>query len=192
MGTMQRVRVILSGFPGGPGVSTFYFIDAATALPALHAFWDQCVGNMPTTVQAQVQNTGDVVSDVDGSLTGSWSGPAQLPLSGVRAGSYAAPSGLCVTWGTNVILDHHHVRGRTFVVPLGGACYQSDGSLDNAVVTSLETAAFNLITAPTGNLLVWHRPRKATATLTAHPGSQVEVVSGVIRDKVVVLRSRRD
>lgn len=197
MATLRRVKVLLSGFPGGPGVATYCFSDVTTALASLGTMWTAFATTMPADVHYQVEGFGDLFDDATGAITGEWSGTAPAAGAGGGGGGYAGPAGAVVTWLTSTIADGRRVRGRTFVVPLSGTNYQNDGSLnaDTIATLSLAAGAFRLSEAATFS--IWHRPRlerAATAKLkflAAHPGASGLVTDSVVHDRIAILRSRR-
>ena len=116
---------------------------------------------------------------------------------------YNAAGGAMIKWLTTGIVRGHRVRGRTFLVPLGGDLYQADGTLNDGVAASILLNAGNLVTALSTSMFVWSRPRKATPQWTdvrghVHParlasvGEVFPIIAASVPDKSVVLRSRRD
>jgi len=185
---LGRHRTTWNGFVGGPGVTTLYW-DIAAATPNLAAwntFLTAIQARFPSVLTWQSQNSGDVLDDVTGNIIGSWTGAAQASVAGTAAGAYSAPAGSCVNWRTAGIVSGHRVRGRTFLVPMSGAAYDTDGTIAAAALTTLRTALATFQAAASPNLLVWHRP-------VAHTGGDSFPVTGAdIPDKSAVLRSRRD
>src|SRR5665811_35028 len=100
MGDISRVRSVWSGFPGGPGVTTMFFVDTATAVASLHTFWNDLKGLFPTDVHIQVENAGDTLESTTGALSGAWSSDAVASVVGTSAEKYSAPSGACINWLT--------------------------------------------------------------------------------------------
>ena len=198
MTTLDRVRVEFSGFPGGPGVATHYFLDVSTAIESLSTFWAAMATLMPVDVHINVPRTGDTIEDTTGKLTGSWIGGVTTPSVGGGAGKYAAPVGFMVGWETGQIMDGHRVRGKSFVVPAESGVFSTDGSLTDGIITNIVAAANTLILAQSTSLVIWHRPfagRAATPThpaRAAHLGGHALVTGSRVPDKAVVLRSRRD
>jgi len=198
MTDLYRTRAIWSGFPGGPGVSTFYGLGSGLLVPNIRALMLAVSGILPTDVTIQVENTGDILDDATGALTGSWTSSPVLSVHGLQAGAYAAPSGVCMDWLTTTIADGHRLKGRTFFVPCSSVAYQNDGSIDPTQLATLITQAATFMAAASGDLVVWHRPRVAAAATAWHPavtaraGSNGLVTGSGVPDKVVVLRSRRD
>ena len=204
MTAMQRQRVVWTGFKGAPGLTTFYFNDAAASQGAVHNFWSAMAVLLPSVVTISIEPGGDVIEDTTGALTGVWAGSLQAPIvGGAVGGVYSAPAGLLVRWETLVIRSGSRLRGRTFVVPVVTGAYQSDGTLEPASLAAAQLAASDFVGAVTPNMLVWQRPRVARAAsvngygkpskaLAGRAGSSGVVVQSSVPDEAVVLRSRRD
>jgi len=185
---LGRHRTTWNGFVGGPGVTTLYW-DIAAATPNLAAwntFLSAIAARLPAVVVLQSQSSGDVLDDVTGNIIGSWTGAAQAAVPGTAVGAYTAPSGACINWRTAGIVGGHRVRGRSFLVPLSGASYDTDGSLLAAALTTLRGALATFQAAASPNLLVWHRP------VGGGGGDSFAVNAADIPDKAAILRSRRD
>lgn len=185
MAIMKRYRAVWTGFPGGPGVTHFYGVPADLEVPSVRQFFANIVAFIPQTVSIQVENVGDLVEATDGSIVGSWSEAAVAAVPGSSGGAYSAPSGASVTWKTNVVVAGRRLQGRTFLVPLSGASYATDGSLEPGAQAGIESSAVQLFGAMT--LYIWHRP---TIALPAS-GIFAPVVSARVPDRAAVLRSRR-
>lgn len=183
--SMHRVRCVWSGWPGAPGYTNFFVGTAIVNQTAIRAFFGALAGILPSTVSIQVPDTGDVVDETDGTITGVWSGTSSTLLTGLISGVYASPAGACVNWRSGLIVAGRRVMGRSFLVPLAGAAFQNDGTLSTSALGDLQSAATNLISALAGELKVWSRPRPALT------GQAATVISSNVPDKAVVLRSRR-
>lgn len=186
--TINRVRVALTGFPGGPGVSTFYTTNVATMRTALGYFYSSFEPAFPNDVTWTVETSGDIIDPISGVLTGTWTDSGAHSGTGTGTGGYAAPVGIAVNWMTGDVLDGHRLRGRTFMVPLNAPVYQADGSIVDGTLSDLRTNATALVTNGGGAFVVWHRPRVDPA----RAGGFSAVTSAVVNDKAAVLRSRRD
>jgi hypothetical protein len=186
MADIERIRCPWSGFPGAPGVSTFYATDAILLRPKLKTFFDAVKAYLPSNVTINYDGAGDRIDEFTGQLTGSWSTAAALaPTVGSLGQVYAAPVGMCVNWITATILHGRRLRGRTFLVPV-----QQDtatGVPNPLAITAIQNAANALAGS---ELLVWSRPTKPP--LPARPGGSGPVTSAKVSPKYVVLRSRRD
>ena len=186
MTDIQRIRVAWTGFPGAPGVSTFYATTAATPMANIRTFFNNIHPFLPSDVTLSFPGAGDVLDDVTGILTGSWSAAPPADVTGSGTGTYAAPVGAVVNWGTATIHRGRRMRGRTFLVPLNGPSFQNDGSLDSTVRAGLISGAQALIAAGPGNLLAWSRP------ISGGGGLSAAVTTANVPDLAAVLRSRRD
>lgn len=189
---INRVRVALTGFPGGPGVSTFYCNNVVTFRAAIHTFYEGLSSLRPADVTATVETTGDILDPVSGNLTGTWVDAPLTALPGFGTGAYAAPAGVVINWLTGSVIDGHRLRGRTFYVPLAANAYDLTGSIAAAELTTIRGASTDLVNSTTGNFLVWHRPRPITDPKGARAGGFAAVTGSVVNDRVAVLRSRRD
>lgn len=193
---IHRIRCVWTGFPGAPGISTFYSIDAPLDLTRLHGFFQNITGLLPSVVTISIPNSGDIIDEVTGNLLGGWSGGSAATSTGTATNVYAGPAGAAVTWQTGAVVDAHRVRGRTYLVPLDAGAFDSNGTLTSTAVATLQGAAGSLLTGTF--FVVWHRPRAARAAtgtlpaLSAHPGSDVNITAATVADKVAILRSRRD
>jgi hypothetical protein len=165
---------------------------------SLHTFFEALASYIPADVTLQVDNSGDLINDVNGELTGSWSADSVAAVFGTSSAVYAAPVGAAVTWATTTILDGSRLRGRTFLVPLEASGFATDGTLDGTVQSAISGAAAGFVAALIGDFVIWHRPRLAAAATPYHPavtardGGHGLVTTSSVRDKAVVLRSRRD
>lgn len=191
---IHRVTVTWSGFPGAPGYTNFFFTGdgsggaAAASRSRVVGFFNEANVLLPIDVSFVIEGEVAVIDELTGSVTdyiAVVSDPA--PGNGGMSGGYSAASGAVVTWNTAGVVNGRRVRGRTFIVPLGGGAYQSDGSLSSTTISTLQDAATELV----GNGFdsgfgIWSRP-KASA-----PGTFWEVNGFRVPDMSAVLRSRRD
>lgn len=183
----------MTGFAGGPGVSTFYCLDPATFVIALRAFYGSIPQVFPNDVTITVEGSGDVINDATGALTGSWITAEAAGTVGGDAGLYAAPAGAAIGWLTSTVVDGSRLAGRTFLVPLCAAAYQNEGSIGDDTLASLRAAAAVLVGATPGNFMVWHRPQfsETIPRVVTRPGSSAAVTGSRVNDRVAILRSRR-
>jgi hypothetical protein len=192
---MARISVAWQGWAGAPGVTQLY-MDPVAALQgpvdAVRTFFAAVAGLIPSGITFTVPNSGDLIEAVDGKISGSWSSPtAPLLVTASGTGTYAGNAGAVVHWLTQRVVDGRRLRGRTFLVPLAGAAYDSTGSLATAANTTFSNAATALVTNAGGSMLVWNRPRKGTPLVPARVGSSGVVFSARVPDLAVSLRSRR-
>ena len=198
MTTLYRTRVQWNGFPGSPGVSTFYGLVDTGMVGNLHTFLTALTSLLPSEVHLHIENSGDALEDTTGVLTGAWAADSVADVVGSGDNHYPAPVGFNVDWNSTAILDGHRLKGRTYFVPGAGGIYDTDGTILSGVLTTIQTAADGFLAAESGNLAIWHRPRAARAAdathlaVTARAGGHGVVTTCSARDKTVVLRSRRD
>lgn len=188
MATISRIQAVWSGKAGLPGVSTFYALDAATALTALAGFYAESGGRIPNGITVSFAGTGDIINESNGEAVSTWTATPPAPLAGSASGMYAAPVGMAVTWVTGVFIGGRRVRGRTFMVPLASSVFEDNGTPTFAHHTAMAAAAQAAIDAVPGNLLVYHRETAPDA----NDGAGVAIVAALVSDKAAVLRSRRD
>lgn len=181
------MRVTWTGSPVvGDSVTTLYFSGSGTGRPAAaRAFFASFALALPAGLTITIPNGGDKIDDGTGNLAGSWSeGTAPAPVTGGTAGEYAKGVGMQVRWRTDGIVGSRRVVGSTFIVPIVGSVFDTDGSLDNATVAANLTAA-NALISSTASLLVWSRPTPSRL------GTSNPVVGATAPDRVSWLRSRR-
>lgn len=187
MSTLCKIPVVWDGLPGMPGLSMFYSnpTDVVTTVVALKAFFTSLSTGCPTGLTWNFPTAGDEFDDATGTLTGGWTGGAggSVAASG-GAGTYAQGVGFRVRWGTGGIVGGRRVKGSTFLIPVLGSVYESNGTISNAIVTTLQTAANLLVT--NGTTIIWHRPDPGGSN-----GSSHIVLDAQVPDKVSTLRSRR-
>lgn len=190
---MLRVKSVWTGFTGSPGFTNFYFgytsdlTGANSAVTATQQFWDQVHTALPAGVAVQASQEVEVVDPANGDLLSTITATAASPSwVGTVAGPYAAPVGAVINWKTSAIHSGRRVRGRVFLVPLGGDRFQSDGTLLDATRTQLLSAGNNLAT---GALSVWARPKGPPPVVA---GAEYDVNGVSVPDKACILRSRRD
>lgn len=193
---INRIRCVWTGFPGGPGVSTFYSLQPSTDLGLLHGFFDGIKSYLPTDVTVTIEGSGDILDETTGNLTGGWTDNAPAAVAGLNESPVAAPAGFVVIWETGVVMDGTRLRGKTYIVPVGSTTFEANGSIQGDTLTTIRGVASSL--AAENQLVVWHRPRAARAAdgsrpaVTARAGGYASFSGATVRDFVAVLTSRRD
>lgn len=197
------VRSEWSGTTGGPGLSQHAVMGAAggdwnpdgaqSAVNAVRAFWAACASILPDEVRIQVSPVVDTYERENGELFSSHVA-AQAPgvVAGTSAAGYAGGAGIKVTWNTGQIRNGRRVKGSTFIVPVASTVFTANGTVGTTTVTSINTAAANMLTALSAggtSLAVWSRPRE---TPEIRLGFATQVVTGSVGSKSAILRGRRD
>src|SRR5450759_5627197 len=121
MVNINQVRVAWSGFPGGPGISTFYTTGPLAAFRT--SLSDMLTGlstYIPGNVLMVVETSGSVLDPLSGDLVSVWSEATEHVIDGLDSSAYSAPTGFIINWATGTVLNGHLLRGRTYIVPAGG------------------------------------------------------------------------
>lgn len=192
-----------TGGPSSPG-KTIMCIDGdgaadfGAALAAVRQWWIDLAFYIPTDYVLQVDGSIDLVDEATGQLSGEYvAATPPGPVTGGYSGVYASGSGYRVDWATAGIRNGRRVRGRTYIVPLGGTLFTGDGVVDPAVVSATQTAATTLIgalDAAAAPLGVYSRPIKADPAAGVEPAAGVlnDVIGSKVPSKGAFLRGRRD
>lgn len=189
-----EVVVVWSGANGLPGYSKFRAVTSlsSTQLNAfaanVMAFFSAIKALVPAIVTFTMQPGASVHED-DGTLINEatiTSLPAPVVCTG--SGAYSAASGILVLWNTGAVNGGKKVRGRTYLVPVSTTVLQADGTIVDAQRTVVQTAANTLVGATPAPAI----NSRARASNPLATNATVQVVSAVVSDKQVVLRSRRD
>jgi len=183
--TIQKNVVTWTGFPGAPGYSVFYALPGGGFVDALHTFFQTLNGAFPANVRIQVAGSGLEINQATGVITGTWSGTTPALVTCTGGGNYAAPVGTSVNWLTSTVVGGKFVRGRTFLVPMASAVFDTDGSISATALSQIQTAAAALVTAGTDYFVAWHRPVAGSGGVAAN------ITGSLVRDRASVLTSRR-
>jgi hypothetical protein len=189
---MFRYRYFMTGGQVGTGYITFYaagsttlaaWITAATTF--IQSAWGTGAGGgLPSGVTIQGDGVIDELDPATGDLTGSQAVTPPGVISGAGTGTYAAPTGACVSWLTSGFVNGRRLRGRTFIVPVVSSKFQSDGTLDATFLSQIRTAA-NIYAGGAYIPVVWHRPVNGA-------GGEQHAINGYsVTDQAAVLTARR-
>ena len=203
MATLWQVTWEWTGFTGAPGYTNLYYqaqtadgTEAASAVNKSRALWTALAGLLPNDVNLGLVTDVRLLEDTDGTLRNIFtvSGTQAVQGSG-GVGAYSGPSGACIDWLTGVTHGRHMLTGRTFIVPLIGTCYESNGTLSSGTVLGLANAAESMRNSVGPTFGVWGRPRKAPTPPAVGPpallGAWHPAISSRVVDRAAVLRSRR-
>lgn len=182
-----RLRCTWGGSPVvGPGLSTFYWSTTEDGGPDdVLAFFNTSPLLYPSGLTVTVPAGGELIEDTTGELAGTWSQPGTGGVAtGTETGSYAKGVGMQVRWPTGGIVGGRKVVGSTFLVPIAGSLFDTDGTIDTAVVSAMQTQADALLAA-IPSLRILSRPKGLRA------GSSHAITSAVIPDRTSWLRTRR-
>jgi hypothetical protein len=182
---IRKIPVSWTTGVGGVGVSNFYTIDSVDVTVELGTFFNAIKGVFPNVVTWQVPSTGDVLQIDNGKIIAGWVGGTAATVSGTSAAAYVAGTGAFVRWATSGVIDGRRVKGRTFLCPLLTGSFDTQGTLNNTDVTTLNAAAVAL--AGSGKLLIYSRPSGPGAV----DGATSLVTGAQVPDKVTSLHTRR-
>jgi len=182
---INRLRVVWTGGVGLPGLSTFYLREAVTDVSPVLDYFDAIKSYFPSSVAWSVPSSGDQIDPTTGTLVGGWSGSGGGSVTGTGgSGPYAAGVGAHVLWKSNDVVNGRRVRGGTFLVPLLGSTYDSQGTIDNGNRAVLEAASNDL--RVTDVCVIWHRPSPGGSNGSIH-----DIDAAQVPDAVSTLRTRR-
>ena len=194
MATLVKVQAQWTGFQGAPGYTNWYGLSdgdaqaAADALgPRMRTFFNALVALIPDDASIKVQRTYQVVNSINGNITSE----AQLTADptivvGTSNAGWAGPAGAGVTWDTGAFNSKgHRIRARTYLVPLTGSAFDTNGVVISTAVTTIQNAA-NAALGGTGSLGAFTRP----SAPGANDGQFNIAIAALVRNHVYVLRTR--
>jgi hypothetical protein len=201
---MYRVRTVLQGWQGAPGLSTCYFgapggangTDALAAANRVRGSWDVVKTIMGSGLTMQVLGQVDIIDPVAGALQGSLAVTQPAVVTGT-CGTGAGPAALAggLQLHTADVVRGRRVIGRLFIGPL---CATNTGNVvpPAGVGTAIAAMGVALVTVSppaTPPLRVWSRPvfDKVTHALI-HGGANFDVLTSSAATKYFTIRSRRD
>lgn len=183
---------------GGPGFSIFYATPAQMNPAPFGTFFAALAPFIPLTITITVPNSGQVLDEVTGKVTGVWSTGTQVATPGTGTNTFAPQSGAQVKWYTNSWANGRRVVGRTFFVPLSTGNYAGSGLLSATTCNAIQAAADTLRSQLGNGLQVWHRPIYKKAPVEGDPptlvrsGAIYPVSSSACPTKPATLNKRRD
>lgn len=192
---MDKVTAVWTGWGGAPGYSNFYFTGTSTGADltaitgAVRTFFAAFTLCLPTPVSVKVSQVVQEIDPVTGALVVEKTAPADpAVVVGAGGANFASPVGACIIWRTTGVRNGHIIKGKTFLVPLTTAAYDTDGTLLASRLAELRTAATALCAfAATGGATfgVWSRPVAGAGGGITHSGV------ATVNDRTAVLKSRR-
>jgi hypothetical protein len=195
MPRLIRYRVTWSGASGGAGLSTFHVVqndltnptstDLSNVQTRVRLFFENTSEWLPNDVSVGFPQSQDVIDSATGDLVDVLT--ASSSASNVPGGLTTAWQngvGTRVIWETGQVVGGRRVRGFTYLVPYGGL-FDTDGTLTSAGATDILTNAAALISG-----LNTDGMSLAVYSDLRHDYDPVTAAS--VRDKPVILRSRRD
>lgn len=187
MATLIRQRVIWTGTGAiGGGITHFYFSASLVGSTSHLATWFGVIMQIvPVGTSVTIESSGDLVDSTTGALMGTWNDGTTTVVPATGTGVWAAGTGMRLVFNTTGVTNNRRVRGSMFIVPMNAASYDSDGSVNNGIVSAQGTAATTFQSWASTNWFVWTKPK-------AGAGGKSNLITSVsVPDKVTSLRSRR-
>lgn len=200
---VSRVEISWSIPNAGPSVSVMHFQDgpsaqsAADLLADIRPFFIAAQGYLPNDVTISFPSEIAHLNIATGELESVEPVVPPASVTGTVSGAWAGGSGGRVVWGTNNIHVGRRVRGTTFLVPLAGSAFGTDGRMTGPFTTAMTTAGNALIAAAeAGNtrLSVYSRPVRPSSVppiTVGRPGALFSVVSASVPGVAASLRGRK-
>lgn len=196
MPSLYRVRANWTGFPGGPGVSVFHggtfndLPDGGGIQELADAVRNLLITSnnfRPNVVTINIDPEGEVIDEATGQLVSTLPVTPGTAIVGLQSTGFAGPTGAVINWQTGTVRNGRRMRGRTFLVPLASAAFQSDGTLVDSTRTTLQNGAAAYVATGTIRPVVYGRP-----TIAGGDGIAATITASNVPDLAAVLRSRRD
>lgn len=173
----------------GLAFTTFYVGSGGGGIPtgvnAIAQFFNGLKALLPAAVSITVPASGQSYDDVTGQLLGTWGGPPVQVIQGTGTGALASASGASIRWLTGVVVRRHQLVGRSFIVPMVGSAFNTNGVIAPANQTILVNAA--ALIPGSGAVRVWSRPSAANS----HIGASAVISGASVSNVGSILRSRR-
>lgn len=191
-----RVRTVLSGWSGGPGLNTFYFglasgsltnTEAADVVARVRAFWFAIKAMFPSTFTATVNPAVDTLDIASGNLTGGLAGGSPAVVTGTSAQGFGAtPAMILMRGATGSVVNGRRLVTRSFIGPVDSN-QDSNGNPSSTATGLIVTGSASLLTGSSAAFVgAWHRP------VSGAGGVFRGVSAYTCAPTFAVLRSRRD
>ena len=145
MTDILRVRCPWTSGVVGGGVSTFYTDAGFTVLTDIKNFFVALAPFLPPAVTINVPNNADTINEATGVLTGNVPCTGSGTVTGTGNSAYSAGVGAFINWQTGAVVNGRMLKGRTFIAPLAQGFASTDGTLNDSLRASLDTAALALV-----------------------------------------------
>lgn len=194
---MYRVRIVGSGWAGGPSLNTLYFTSggysAAGALDIVthvRTVWYETLEYLyPPGFSHQISGEVDQLDPATGDIVNTYSVTPPTVMAG-RGGAEVAPivAAAVIRLTTALFLAGRRLRGRMFISPISQDKVGADGSMTTVAINLGNDFVSGLGPALTAGdaWVIWHRP------VSGAGGVASQVTGGGMNDVIGELRSRRD
>jgi hypothetical protein len=149
-----------------------------------------------TNTTFTVEPSIDVIEDTTGEIQDTLTGDSHVIVGSGGTDGFPPANAIAVTYRTGGIVAGKHVRGRTFLSPLGSGLQDSDGTPDAAALALAELFATTWQGPGTSvRGVIWSRPKtvpNSDPLAYVRFGSNHDITANYVSDQFAVLRSRRD
>jgi hypothetical protein len=195
---LMRTTVILSNWSGGPGVSVLHFeLEDANMIAAtaglIRSAYDGVKGLLLAGITVNTSQEWLQITPATGKLERVHVTPSTpTVVGGGTSGTIPRGTMANVRHNTDGVVEGRRVNGRTFIGPLALGALDTSGNLTSTAQTNFSAMWDGLQDLVEARLMVYHRPREATADRPASAGAAYHVQNSVCLAKPGNLRSRRD
>lgn len=184
MTSINRVQVKWQQAGGFAGVNTFYQTGDVD-LENYRLLYTAFIASLPDDVTISFLDANLTYESDTGAVTGDYSTDSVDNLTGTSTGDFARGVGVLLGWNTGEFRNNRRVRGRTYIVPVEVASFDTLGNVDAGFITGAVAAADTFISNQSEQNYVWHQPVNDV-------GGQIYVIhSSAMSATPAVLRSRR-
>jgi hypothetical protein len=209
MTAIYVARVNWTGSYDHQGISRFAFVSSDGGVPtntqrdgvltAIEAMLHSGAPSLPTDLSWVIDPVIESYDGVLGTILGELpTAGAVAPDAGLGTSSFANGVGLTIKWKTGGTFHGRRIQGRTFIVPLDGYVFSTDGRVLPETAAEWQGFANTYIAAMAPlnvDPLVWGRPQdvKASKRTPAHhnPGHWATISSAIVDTRPAILGRRR-
>ena len=194
MANLVRIQSTISGWSGGPGLTTFYFDPGASTIDAamitqvtgrVRAYFDAWKAFAPSANSMQVSSVGDIMDVGSGALVGQVSA-GSAPSVVVGTLTPPGPAFVCAVGRltTNSFFNGKRLRGRTYAGPLA-ANFTDSVAPEGGLMAAIQNGLVAVNTSAGGpGLVVWRRPvNGAGGAIAAVVNTSCSPVFGILKSR---------
>lgn len=157
MTSINRVQVKWEQAGGFTGLNTFYQtgdVDLANYRALYVAFQ----ASLPDDVTISFLDANLTYESDTGEVLSSYTTDPATDIAGTSSGDFARGVGVLLRWNTDAFRNNRRVRGRTYVVPVEVASFNTLGNVDAGFISGAVTAGNDFIAAQAAQNFIWHHP----------------------------------
>lgn len=183
MASVAKIKAVLEGWDGAPGVNSWYFTSAGGSSPdqiACEAFatlimsaYDDLKGYIAGGVRINIDPVASVFAVETGDLEAVYGTGTHAEVVGGATTNFAQLSRatqINVRLQTDAIVGNRILAGRHFIGPCGNNAIGFDGKMKPEVATAVDTAYAGMLdVVGQGRLVVWSQPKPARTGSSGKP-----------------------